>query len=191
MILNPVVTEEQHELSIKMLQSKSSELQSLWSTGLWSSCCIHVCYSIKLAICSVMCRATVLTEAYWQDVVVRRSVITELPSSRGLDRLCILAQPVWQGRDFVEFLFSLMRKGCQETKIAVHGEGAGIKPESLGSARAFVAPCTGLPSCTFPMVSWKALHFSSGLLKRHLPLAWASHLSVAKELCFEFFCLPP
>lgn len=57
---------------------------------------------------------------------------------------------VWQGRDFVEFLFNLMHRGCQERMIAVHGEGEGIKPEPLGSAGAFTASYrgAGLPSLT-------------------------------------------
>lgn len=139
-----------------------------------------------------MCRATVLTEAYWQDVVVRRSVIAELPSSCGPDRPCILAQPVWQGRDFVEFLFSLTHKGCQETKIAVHGEGEGIKPGLLGSVRAFVAPCKGLLSCMFPMVSWKTFHFFLRAPQKAFAPCLSSPFICGKgTLCCEFFCLPP
>lgn len=89
-------------------------------------------------------------EVCWQDVVVRRSIITELPNSWGLDCLSILAQLVWQGRDFVEFHFNLMHRGCQESMIAVRGEGEGIKPEHLHSVGAFVASCrgAGLPSLT-------------------------------------------
>jgi len=76
--------------------------------------------------------------------------------------------------------------------IGVHGEQEGIKPEPLGLVGTLVASCGVLacPASLFSVVSWKKSQFSPRLLKRQLPLDWATYLFVTKELfaLISFVC---
>lgn len=140
-------------------------------------------------------RATVLTERR-----VGKMWLSEGALSLNSQILVVLIDSInWhnlvrQGRDFVEFNFNLMHRGCQASMIDVHGEGEGIKPEPLGSSGAFVACCRGasLPSFTiphgfleeiafFPKASQKAAAPSLG----HPPICGKG------TLCFDFFYLLP
>lgn len=94
----------------------------------------------------------------------------------------------------MEFLFNLMHRGCQESVIAVHGEGEGIKPELLGLVGAFVASCrgAGLPSLTVSRDFLEEIaFFRKAPQKAAAPCLGHLPICGKETLCFDFFCLPP
>lgn len=83
----------------------------------------------------------------------------------------------------LEFLFSVfLHKGCQESMIAVNEEREGVRSELLGLQEhtQHLARALACPASPFPLVSWKKLDFSAGLLQRQLLLACATDPSMAQ-----------